>query len=300
MAEVERSIYFYKAEMVDDADEWKRADVLRALDALTGNDQVLALGNDTYAWAKVDHVPRGREGGRLRFFRDRRSNLPGWAYEGNIAELDIPDEAGLVEPTHIVLGGDGLIAAEYNHFAPRITSHFANLLRRKLGMSLTIGTYVQGSILEQLDRLDYIQLLEVSLVPTPDLEDELRNAGPIGDAAAALSRAEDGTRLNLRLSGEKDSAGWTEQTRQFAKRVLQLPGAQDGHTAKVLRVTGYDPVAGGVEVVDLLKQKLVRRVDIEKTRERSKALNVSSAYQHIDEAIRQVRASDLQHAAVIF
>jgi hypothetical protein len=299
MAEVERSIFFYKVEMADGA-EWRRADVLRGLDALTGDDQVLALGDDNYAWAKVDHIPRTREGGRLRLFRDRRSNLPGFAHEGNIAELPIPEEAGLIEPTHVVLGGDGLIAAEYNHFAPRITSHFASLLRRKLAMNLAIGTYVQGSILEQLDRLDYIQLLEVSLVPTPELEDELRNAGPFGDAAVALSRAEGGRRLNLRLSGDKHSDGWTEQARSFVKRVLALPGAQDQHEVKVLRVTGRDPVAGSVEAVDLLKQKLVRRVDIEKASARSKVLNDSSAYHLIEDAIREVRATDLQHAAVVF
>src|SRR4051812_24302690 len=101
MADVERSIYFYKVEMAD-GNEWRRADVLRALDALTGDDQVLALGDDNYAWAKVDRIPNGPQAGRLRFFRDRRSNLPGFAHQGNIAELPIPDEAGLIEPTHLV------------------------------------------------------------------------------------------------------------------------------------------------------------------------------------------------------
>lgn len=168
MADVERNIYFYKVEMAD-GDEWKRADVLRGLQALRGDDQLMALGNDNYAWAIVDHIPRTRESGRLRFFRDRRSNLPGFAVDFNPAELPIPEGSGLIEPTHVVLAGDGLIAAEYNHFAPRIPSQFSALLRRKLGMSLTIGTYVQGSILEQLERLEYIQLLEVSLVPTPEL-----------------------------------------------------------------------------------------------------------------------------------
>ena len=152
-----------------DGDEWKRADVLRGLQALRGDDQLMALGNDNYAWAIGDHIPRTRESGRLRFFRDRRSNLPGFAVDFNPAELPIPEGSGLIEPTHVVLAGDGLIAAEYNHFAPCIPSQFSALLRRKLGMSLTIGTYVQGSILEQLERLEYIQLLEVSLVPTPEL-----------------------------------------------------------------------------------------------------------------------------------
>jgi len=179
--EVERSIYFYKVEMHDDQ-EWKRKTVLRGLEALEGEDQVISLGEDNYAWAKVDRVPRTQEAGRLRFFRDRRANLPGFAHQGDIGELPIPEEAGLIEPTHVVLGGNGLIAAEYNHFAPRITTQFAALLRQKLDLNLSIGTFVQGDIMEQLDRLEEIQLLEFSLVSTPELENELRDSGPIGDA----------------------------------------------------------------------------------------------------------------------
>jgi hypothetical protein len=299
VAEVERSIYFYGVEMVGD-DEWRRAEVLRGLDGLTGDDQVLPLGNDNYAWAKVDRIPTGPQTGRLRFFRDRRSNLPGMADQGTIGELPIPPTAGLIEPTHVVFGGDGLIAAEYNHFAPRITTHLAQLLRMKLGLDLNIGTYVQGSIVEQLDRLQYIRLLEVSLVPTPGLEDELRNSGPFGDAAASLATVDDGRRLHLTLSGDKTSSEWTREARKFVKRILRMPGAQDGHTAKVLRVTGFDPVAGSEEGVDLLKQKLVRRADIDRPTDRSKALNTTSAYQHIEEALREVRQTDLANAALIF
>jgi hypothetical protein len=217
MPEVERNIYFYKVE-ADEPDEWRRAQVLQDLEALTGDDQVLDLGGDQYAWAKVDHVPAGNQFGRLRFFRDRRSNLPGYAVHFNIDDLPIPAEAGLVEPTHVVLGGGGLIAAEYNHFGPRIPSHFASLLRSKLDMSLRIGTYIQGDILEQLDRLSYIQLAEFSIVLTPELEEHLRNAGTLGDAAAALARADGGKRAYVRLSGEKDNPDWTEQVRGFVRR----------------------------------------------------------------------------------
>ena len=316
MGEVERNVYFYKVQMAE-GHEWKRADVLRGLQALRGEDQLMDLGNDNYAWAIVDHVPRARETGRLRFFRDRRSNLPGFAVDFNPAELPIPEGSGLIEPTHVALAGDGLIAAEFNHFAPRIPSQFSALLRRKLGLSLTIGTYIQGSILEQLDRLTYIQLMEVSLVPTPELEDELRNAGPFGDAAAALARAEGGRRVRLELRGDKRSEAWTHEARSFVKRVLGVRGRRTGlaaevadhaepaaeltdHAVKTLRVTGFDPVADGIETVDLLKQKLVRRVRVEKSTQRSKVLDDSSAYQHIEDAIREVRKTDLPKAAVIF
>lgn len=38
--------------------QWRRAHVLRALDALDGDDRALNLGNDDYAWAKVaENVP---------------------------------------------------------------------------------------------------------------------------------------------------------------------------------------------------------------------------------------------------
>jgi hypothetical protein len=69
---------------------------------------------------------------------------------------------------------------------------------------------------------------------------------------------------------------------------------------KVLRVTGYDPVAGGVEPVDLLKQKLVRRAEIARTSERSKAVNTSSAYITTEQALAEVQRTDLQRAALVF
>lgn len=296
MADVERRIYFYRVIMNDDA-EWRRADVLRSLAALRGDDQVMALGDDNYAWALVDHVPRGREAGRLRFFRDRRSNLPGFAHAGRVSELPIPDAAGLVEPTHVVMGGDGLIAAEYNHFAPRIATQFAQMLRSKLGLNVSIETYVQASIIEQLDRLDYITLFETSLAPAPGLTEALAEAGPFGDAAATLARADVGGRVCLKLTSPRHKEGFTANAKAFGRRML--PGAQEGHGAKVLRVEGFDPVPGDIEVVDLLKQKLLRRVDFERPNARSKALDISAAYRHIEQAMTEVRSTDLPTAALL-
>jgi hypothetical protein len=295
MAEVARSIYFYKVEML--AGEWSRKEVLEDLDGLNGENRLLDLGGDDYAWAKVDRIPRTSESGRLRFFRDRRANLPGMSQGAEVTELPIPVEAGLVEPTHVVFAGDGLIAAEYNHFAPRITSQFALLLRERLGLELSIGTLVLGDIIEQLDRLEGVQLLEFSLVSTPELEEELRNSGPFGDAAISLSHVDDGRRLNLSLSGDKDSDSWGKQAVAFAKRLLGLPAREE--TAKVLRVKGYDPASQNVEVVDLLKQRLVRKVDMERSNPRCKALDMASAYRHIEEAIREARTTDLPQARVI-
>jgi hypothetical protein len=203
-----------------------------------------------------------------------------------------------------VLAANGLIAAEYNHFAPRIPSAFATLLQLRLGLSLRIGTYVQADIIEQLDRLLDIRLLELSMVPTPDLEAELRNAGKFGVAVAELSEPQGGRRVHLSLSGDRNSSSWTEQARGFVKRVLGMgagvPDDGAGVETKVLRVKGFDPVAGDVETVDLLKQKLVRQVKVVRDTERSKVLNMSSAYTTIEAAVTEVLTTDLQHAVAVF
>lgn len=295
MAEVERRVYFYGVEMHDGA--WRRADVLRGLQALQGEDQVLALGNDNYAWALVDRVPTTRQTGRLRFFRDRRSNLPAVAHQGRVTDLGIPDDAGLVEPTHLVLAGDGLIAAEYNHFAPRIPTDFAKLLRTKLGLDLSIKTYVQGSIVEQLERLEYITIFEATLQPTDGLVEALSDAGPFGDAAARLAEADVNRRVSLKLTSARDKDDFTDNAKRFMRRMLPL--GQQGHGPKVLRVKGMDPVPEDLEVVDLLKQKLLRVETFERPTARSRALDTSAAYRHVEEAITEVRAGDLRTAALL-
>jgi hypothetical protein len=40
VADVERRVFFYKVEMTDEDDEWKRADVLRAQKALEDDDRL--------------------------------------------------------------------------------------------------------------------------------------------------------------------------------------------------------------------------------------------------------------------
>jgi hypothetical protein len=295
MPEVQRNIFFYRVEP-GEGQAWRRAEVLRQLEALRGDDRLLDLRNGNYAWVKVDRIPQGGETGRARFFRIRRQNLPGVENEGDVRDLDIPETAGLAEPSHVVFGSNGLIAAEFNSQAPRMSA-LQRLLDRNLGMDIRIGTYLQGDIVEQLDRLEWIQLCELSIVPTPALEEELRNAGRYGDAVANLSDPDDARRVYLRLSAERRSGSWTGEIRDFAKRLLGM-GA-DEEMAKVLRLTGYDPVTDEVEPVDLLQQKLLRRTEIERSSERSRALNTSSAYHTVEAALAQVRDTDLPRAALV-
>jgi hypothetical protein len=95
MAEVERRVYVYGMEMHDG--EWNRADVLRALAALQGDDQLLELGSETYAWALVDRVPTMSQTGQLRFSFATAEEPNRLSHRGRVFDLNIPDDAGLVE-----------------------------------------------------------------------------------------------------------------------------------------------------------------------------------------------------------
>ena len=293
---IERSVFFYEVQMRDEAQEWRRADVLRQLAALQGDDRLLDLGQDNFAWVEVDRIPHGNQTGRARFFRDRRSNLPGYQVDFNIDELPIPARAGIIEPTHLVFGGGGVIAAEYNHFAPRVTSAFAQLLRRKLGLDLVIGTYVQRDIIEVLDRLGYINLLEFSIVPSAQAEQALRDSGELATRYAEVMDIEGARRLNVRLSGDRRNPGFTDQVRDLVKRLMANAPEEE---TKILRVHGYDPASDRIEPVDLLHEKLVRRIDVEKAGARSKVLDTSSAYRHVEDALAEVRTTDLPGARVL-
>jgi hypothetical protein len=81
------------------------------------------------------------------------------------------------------------------------------------------------------------------------------------------------------------SAAAFDEVRSFVKQVLGMSSKDE---TKVLRVYGHDPMTGGIEPVDLLKQKLVRHVDMERSRARSKVLNTNSAYRQ--PAHRHLRA----------
>ncbi len=92
---------------------------------MAGDNRLVEVGDSDDAWVKVDRIPRAQEAGRPRFFRDRRPTYRGCPNDGNIEELPIPEEAGLVEPKHVVLSGHGLIAS-YGPSSPLTTCWVAH------------------------------------------------------------------------------------------------------------------------------------------------------------------------------
>lgn len=303
MAEgVLRSVFFYGAQPLDDA-VWNRRDVLAAIQALEASpdDLYLEVSGGDVVFAIVDKLPTGSGGyGRLRLFRSRRSNLPAVEDLGRLSELDIPSTAGLAEPCHIILAPNGLVAAEYNHFAPRLTmlSHYIGV---KLGLRVNFAVYVQQDIVQRLDRLEDVRLLELSMKPNENLDEQIPRDDPIGDALYSAMQIPGERRVAIAFSGDRKSAEFTSALRSFARKLLsQAPTDLDAEESAttVFRVKGYDPVSEELEVVDLLRQKVVRRVEVERQSPRSRALDRTDAYRTIEKAATEARKSDLKNAVL--
>ena len=68
----------------------------------------------------------------------------------------------------------------------------------------------------------------------------------------------------------------------------------------MFRTRGYDPVTGEVEVIDLLAQKVVRKVSIDRDAPRSKALHTSNAYKVVEAAFSEAEKDDLANAIAVY
>ena len=299
--EIERSIFFYQAAVTEPA-EWKRETVLQNLKNLKGDQRFMDVGNGEVVFVIVDRVPKAAGTfGRLRLLRSRRANLPAMEDGGVLAALPIPSTAGIAEPCHVVFAPDGRIAAEYNHFAPRLSAlaHYINI---KTGLDVGFGTYVQKEILDRLERMDDVRLLELSFRPNPGLADRINADDPISQAVYQATQMKGERRVSLAFSGDPKSKDFTASAKKFAKRLFGITADEpEGHrSATVFKARGFDPVTGQVEVIDLLAQKVVRKVSIDRDAPRSKALDKSDAYKVVEAAFAEAKSEDLMNAIPVY
>jgi hypothetical protein len=69
---------------------------------------------------------------RLRFANVRRNALPQAEADGRLTDLDLADNAGICEVSHLCIFPDGIVGIEFNFYGPR-PSRLAPYLRRAVG-----------------------------------------------------------------------------------------------------------------------------------------------------------------------
>ena len=291
---LERKIYFYRADIgTDEGGQPLPFDPSHALDAIDS----LPFTNDAHGRYEFDADGNALSVRRhhtvpnvtLQFGRVRRNGLPQLEQAGNISDLVLDADAGLLEALHVVFFSDNIVGAEYNHFGPRV-SRLGSFLHDKSGKAVPRATFnaiLRGDAARQLDRLSDLRVLELSVLPS--FVDVVRQSHvSLADALAANGRVLENPKvLQVILKPQREaSTGFLANMIEGLKELVSNGNVREG--ADRLQVHGKCQDTDRVETIDLLKDQLISTKAIVRMNPRSRALVPAAAFQAIEEAYRDL------------
>ena len=289
---VQRKIHFFSASTgIDDAGNLVHVDltpILKRVDSLPFNQSRYEIDADNNALCIL--FPYKNTYDAIQFCRIRRSGLPLLERHGNLSELRIDPDTGLLEPVHIVFFPKNIVGIEYNHYGPRLSRLGRHLHRITDGevRNLTFHPQLREDALKQMERLHEIRIFDFAIGPSylRQVKECYEDFGIALEAQASLG--EDLERLSLVL---KPSKSGRESTLRKLKgpimSLLKMPGFQ-AH-AERFQIRGLCLDTGRVETLDLLSDRLVSTKRIVKINKRSRALDPASAFDAIRDAYHDLQ-----------
>ena len=301
--EVDRRIYFYRTGVEENGQggsgEFDIRSALERIDSLDyanfeesrylfepNGDRLVVLPHD-----EADYPA-------ARFGRIRLTGLPQLELYGRIRDLDLEEQAGLLEPIHVVFFPNGIVGAEYNHFGPRV-SRLADYMNEKSSFGdsqVSFQALLQSAALEQINRLADVRQFTLRIPPGNDAI--LREADTsLADAFTASQRiaGTESITVTIKIAGPNRVGGVA-----ILRRLAGALFGSEQAAASVLqfRARGRTTDTNRVEPIDFLGDKLVSVKRIIKMNPRSRALNPQSAFQAIVDSYRE-RALEIRDAASI-
>ena len=287
---LERKIYFYRADIgADEGGQPLTFDPSPALDAIDS----LPFTNDDHGRYEFDSDGNALSIRRhntapnvtLQFGRVRRNGLPMLEQAGNISDLVLDADAGLLEAIHVTFFPNNIVGAEYNHFGPRV-SRLGSYLHAKSSEAIAKASFrpiLRGDAAKQLDRLSDLRVLELSILPSY-LDVVRQSHVSLADALAANGRVLENPKvLQVILKPQPEaSTGFLANMVRGLKELVSNGNVQEG--ADRLQVHGRCHDSNRVETIDLLKDQLISTKAIVRMNPRSRALSSGAAFQAIREA----------------
>ncbi len=236
---------------------------------------------------------------KLLFGRVRRNGLPQLEQAGNITDLVLATDEGLIEETHVAFFPNNIVGAVYNHFGPRV-SRLGSFLHERSHEAVPLATYSQllrADAAAQLDRLGDLRVLDFAIASSH--LDVVRQAdGSLADAFEANARLmESPKELSLILKSERAAAGGFLNRMGGSLRAL-LNGSNIREGTERLKAHGYLKDTDRVDTIDLLNDQFIASKAIVRMNTRSRALDAVAAFRAIEETHQKLRA-DLEAAVGI-
>ena len=301
---LERKVYFYRVDIGNDEggkpltfDPSPALNVISSLPFANDDASRYEFDNDGNALCLIPYSQSTTAA--FRFCRVRRTGLPQLENAGQISDLNLDSDSGLLEAVHLVFFPDNIVGCEYNHFGPRI-SRLGSYLNTKSNEAIPIPIFrplLRPDAAKQLDRLTEIRLLDISIRPA--YANIIRQKDEsLADALEANAKLlTDPETVQLVIKPQRES--WQAAHRKLLKPFKALIGAEEFRQAiDRFQLKGKCKDTDRVETIDLLKDQLISTKKIVRFNEISRALDPDSAFNAVHEAFQDLR-DDLLHATAI-
>lgn len=247
----------------------------------------------------------------MRFGQIRRAGLPQIEETGNLSDLDLAANAGLVEPVHVVFFPDSIAGADFNFYGPRL-NRLGYYLRVKAGDPTPLTHFeplLRLDVINQLNTLQDVRLFDLKIRPSfiDAVRDADKDLGLAFDAAIQLGKCD---QIEVLMRPTKDDqtirykvgeivGGAMSLGRKLvtiAKRLGKREELKTEATKFIIRGKRED--TGRVESIDMLHDHLISHKQILKHGERSRALDPSSAYAAIEMAYEELKDELIAAASI--
>lgn len=302
-ATLERKIYFYRANVgkTDTGEQvpFNPTPALTTINQLpfTDTNGRYLIGSDgevTCGW-----IDDNGQFPRMRFGLIRRSGLPQIEHYGNLSDLNIATDAGLVEPIHVVFFPENIVGVDFNFHGPRLSrlGYYFNIKGGKQNFNVTFDPLLRNDIVSQLDRLGDIRLFDLKV--RSSYADQVRKADEdLGAAFESALRVGDTDELEFIIRPAK--MGRTSMKERLVNIAKSLSGVGEfrSESSKFL-IKGRCEDTSKVELIDLLHDQLIKKKQIVRMGDRSRALDKNSAYNAISIAYEEL-GDELKTAPSLF
>jgi hypothetical protein len=246
--------------------------------AQDGGRYVTSGDADQCAW--VDEVG---EICKIRFANVRRNALPLAEAGGQLTDLNLADDAGIYEVSHLCIFPDGIVGIEFNFYGPR-PSRLAPYLRRAVGQDcpeFTLEALLRQDVAAVLLRKKAVRKLDLNIRRPYIAIIEEANAN-LGAALRAAETASQADCVGVYLEPEPyQRRNLDDGIMNMLRRLVQRTDLREN--ARTLKATVVDQ-ENRTEEIDLLRDELISQKKVLRQHGRTRVLLSDDAYAKIVEA----------------
>lgn len=277
-----RKVYFFKVEHFAEVKESLPGAIRRIRELPFDDDGRYRLDPITQmrlcAFPDSDTYPL-----KIKFGKTRRDALPQIEHEGSLKTLELQENAGLIDISHVMIFEDGFVAAEWNHEGPKLAQLSPYFFEKgKLNDPPKFLSLLERDIVEVVNNIVSVRVLEVELPPDSaelarEADDNLYTAIKATEALGATKR------IALKMTSDDGAGKLRRLAQRFAQIVRDRPHERDRFNS--LTINGYDSSSSRLRrFVDILESKLVSSEVFTRTSPRSRSIDSSDAYRVIERA----------------